>query len=198
MANDFSGLLGGGKGKKGNDPFQRVGNEAGKMASEAVGGGAIGGIVGGLVSGIGGSLLGDAFGKEEKEKKKKKDKYNDDGSYTQSYKEEGHHQKKDRDDSERYGRAEYEQTQYPSGGRREEFSRYETDERGGTYGYQQRVETSGYGGSGGYERHEERRYETSNQWQSEDRREGFDSEGKYYEKEKKYAHLPMLHDITND
>lgn len=183
MANDFSGLIGGG-GKKGNDPFQRVGNEAGKMASEAVGGGAIGGIVGGLVSGLGGSLLGDAFGGDEKQKKKK-DKYNDDGSYTKSYREEGHHKKSSRDDTERYGRAEFEQTQYPSGGHREEYSRYETNERGGSYGYQQRVETSGYSGSGGYERHEERRYETSGQWQSEDRREGFDSEGKYYEKEKK-------------
>lgn len=186
MANDFSGLIGGGKkGKKGNDPYQKVGNEAGKMASEAVGGGAMGGLVGGLVSGLGGSLLGDAFGGAEKKKEKKKDKYGDDGSYTQSYSEEGHHKKTSRDDSERYGQAQYEQTQYPSGGRREEYSRHERDERGGTYGYQQKVETSGYGGSGGYERHEQRRYETSEQWQSEDRREGFDSKGKYYDKKEK-------------
>jgi hypothetical protein len=196
MADDFAGLLGG-KGKKGKDPFDKVGKQAGKMASEAVGGGAIGGIVGGLVSGIGGSLLGGAFGEEEKKKKKKKDKYDDDGSYTQSYSEEGHHRKQSGHDSERYGQAHYEATQYPSGGRREEYSRYEQDERGGTYGYQQSVETSSYGG-GGYELHEERRYETSDQWQTEDRREGFDSQGEYYNKEKKYVYQSwsLLHPLT--
>jgi hypothetical protein len=149
------------------------------------------------VSGIGGSLLGGAFGEEEKKKKKKKDKYDDDGSYTQSYSEEGHHRKQSGHDSERYGQAHYEATQYPSGGRREEYSRYEQDERGGTYGYQQSVETSSYGG-GGYELHEERRYETSDQWQTEDRREGFDSQGEYYNKEKKYVYQSwsLLHPLT--
>ena len=78
-------------------------------------------------------------------------------------------------------------TQYSGGVRREEYSRYEQDDRGGSYGYQQKVETSSYGGGsgGGYERHEERRYESGNQWQSEDRREGFDQSGDYYKKEKK-------------
>lgn len=186
MANDFSGLIGGGKGGKsgGNAQFQQVSNEAGKLASEAVGGGALGGIVGGIVGGIGGSLLGDAFGGDEK-KSKKSDSYGDDGSYTQSYSESGHHKKKSRDDSERYGQAQYQQTQYQSGGRREEYSRYEQDERGGSYGYQQSVETSGYSGSGGYERREERRYESGNQWQSEERREGLDRKGEYYSEEKK-------------
>lgn len=183
IASDFSGL-GGGKGKKSNDPFQKVGNEAGKIASEAVGGGAIGGIVGGLVGGLGGSLLGGAFGDDEK-KSKKSDKYGDDGSYTQSYSESGHHKKSSRDDTERYGQASYQQTQYPSGGHREEYSRHEEDERGGSYGYQQKVETSSYGGSGGYERHEERRYESGNQWQTEEHREGFDETGEYYKKDKK-------------
>jgi hypothetical protein len=188
MANNFSGLTGG-SGKK-NDPFQKVGNEAGKIASEAVGGGAMGGLVGGLVSGIGGSLLGNAFGTEEKKKEKKTGKYGDDGSYTQSYSESGYHKKQSRDDEERYGEARYEQTQYPSGGRREEYSRYEQDERGGSYGYQQTVETTGYSGSGGYERREERRYESGNQYQVEESREGFDREGEYYNKEKKYVCPP--------
>lgn len=184
MANDFSGLIGGGGKGRGNAQFQQVSNEAGKIASDAVGGGVLGGVVSGLVGGIGGSLLGGAFGDEEK-KSKKSDKYGDDGSYTQSYSESGHHKKKSQDDSERYGQAEYRQTQYPGGGRSEEYSRTEQDQRGGSYGYQQRVETSSYGESGGYERREERRYESGNQWESEQRREGFDQQGEYYEEKKK-------------
>ncbi|KAF2731572.1 Het-C-domain-containing protein [Polyplosphaeria fusca] len=179
MADDFSGLT---KGGKGGGEFQQVSNQAGKMASEAVGGGALGGLVGGLVGGIGGSLLGDAFGGDEK-KSKKSSKHGDDGSYQQSYSESGHHKKSSRDDSERYGQATYQATQYPGGGRREEYSRREEDESG-SYGYQQRVETSSYSG-GGYEHHEERRYESGDQYRSEDRREGFDSSGGYYKEEKK-------------
>ncbi|KAF2189199.1 Het-C-domain-containing protein [Zopfia rhizophila CBS 207.26] len=184
MANDFTGVTGGkgGKGKK--DPYQQASHEAGKLASEAVGGGALGGIVGGLVGGIGGDLLGGAFGEKEK-KSKKSEKYDDDGSYEQSYSESGHHKKKSHDDSERYGQAQYSQTQYPGGGRREEYSRYEQDDKAGSYGYQQRVETTSYSGSGGYERHEERRYESGGQWRSEESREGFDPQGEYYKEEKK-------------
>jgi hypothetical protein len=178
IAND----LGGGKG--GNKQAQQVSKQAGKMASEAVGGGALGGLVGGLVGGIGGSLLGGAFGGDEKENKKSK-KYGDDGSYTQSYSESGHHKKKSQDDTEKYGQAQYSQTQYPGGGQREEYSRQEQDTRGGSYSFQQKVETTSYGGSGGYERHEEKRYESGNQWQSEEKREGFDQQGKYYQEEKK-------------
>ncbi|KAJ4292439.1 hypothetical protein N0V90_009101 [Kalmusia sp. IMI 367209] len=184
MANDFSGILGGNSKGGGSGQYQEVSNQAGKLASEAVGGGALGGLVGGLVGGIGGSLLGGAFGEDEK-KIKKSDKHGGDGSYTQSYSESGHHKKSSRDDSERYGHAEYQQTQYPGGGRREEYSRHEQDERGGSYGYEQRVETSSYGGSGGYERREERRYESGNQWQSEETREGFNRQGEYYHEEKK-------------
>jgi len=184
MANDFSGITRGSGSGGSNNQFQQVSDHAGKLASEAVGGGALGGLVGGLVGGIGGSLLGDTFGGAEKSNRKS-EKYGDDGSYTQSYSESGHHKKKSHDDTERYGHAEYQQTQYPSGGRREEYSRYEQDERGGSYGYQQRVETSSYTGSGAYEHHEERRYESGGQWQSEETREGFDSQGEYYKEKKK-------------
>ncbi|KAF2196671.1 Het-C-domain-containing protein [Delitschia confertaspora ATCC 74209] len=184
FANDFSGVVGGGKsGRHGNDPYAQVSHEAGKMASEAVGGGALGGLVGGLVGGVGASLLGDAFGGGEK-KQNKKEKYGDDGSYSATYSESGHHKSSGYGDEDRYGEAKYTETQYPSGGRREEYSRHEEISRG-TYGYQQKVETSGYEG-GGYERREERRFETGNQWQAEETREGFDSSGEYYKKEKKY------------
>lgn len=180
MANDFSGIVGG---RGGNAQAQQVGQQAGKFASEAVGGGALGGLVGGLVGGIGGSLLGDAFGGGEK-KTSKKEKYGDDGSYTQTYQESGHHQASSYGDSDRRGEASYQQTQYPGGGRREEYSRHEQDERGGSYSYQQKVETTDYSGSGGYERREERKIQTGNQWQSEEKREGFDRSGEYYSENK--------------
>jgi hypothetical protein len=185
MANDFSGIIGGGRGG-GNQQAQQVSEQAGKLASEAVGGGALGGLVGGLVGGIGGSLLGDAFGGDEK-KSSKNERYGDDGSYTQSYQESGHHQGSSYGDTERYGQASYQQTQYPSGGRREEYSRQEQDGRGGSYSYQQRVETSSYGGSGGYERREERTVQSGGEWRSEETREGFDRSGDYYSENKEYV-----------
>jgi hypothetical protein len=181
MANDFSsGNVGG------NKQAQQVSQQAGKLASEAVGGGALGGLVGGLVGGIGGSLLGDAFGGGEKKSSKKK-QYGDDGSYTESYQETGHHQGSSQGDTERYGQASYQQTQYPSGGRREEYSRREQDERGGNYSYEQKVETSSYSGSGGYERREERTVQSGNEWRSEESREGIDRGGQYYSENKEYV-----------
>jgi hypothetical protein len=181
MANDFSGGNVGG-----NKQAQQVSQQAGKLASEAVGGGALGGLVGGLVGGIGGSLLGDAFGGGEK-KSSKKERYGDDGSYTESYQETGHHQASSYGDTERYGQASYQETQYPSGGRREEYSRREQDERGGAYSYEQKVETSSFGGSGGYERREERTVQSGNEWRSEESREGFNRGGEYYSETKEYA-----------
>ncbi|PVI06738.1 Het-C-domain-containing protein [Periconia macrospinosa] len=182
-ANNFFGS--GSKKGGSNNQFDEVSNQAGKMASEAVGGGALGSVVGGLVGGLGSSLLGGAFGDDEK-KSKKSEKHGDDGSYTQSYSESGHHKKKSRDDSERYGQAQYSQTQYSGGGRREDYSRQEQDEQG-SYSYQQRTETSSYGGSGGYERREESRYETQSSWQSQERREGYDSHGGHQEEKKKHG-----------
>lgn len=181
MANNFGST--GGKGGGSNAKIQQASDHVGKLAGEAVGGGALGGLVGGLVGGIGGSILGDAFGDKEK-KSRKEERYGQDGSYTQSYTETGRHEASSYGDSDRYGRAEYEQTQYPSGGRSEEYSRREQDERGGSYSYEQRVETSGYSGSGGYERHEERRVQYGNEWRSEETREGFDRSGEYYSEER--------------
>ena len=178
MANDFS------SGKGGNNvPIQQATDHVAKLASEAAGGGALGGLVGGLVSGVGGSLLGSAFGGSEK-KSSSNQSYGQDGSYTQSYSESGHHQKSSYGDSERYGQAQYQQTEYPSGGNREEYRRQEQDGQGGSYSYQQKVETSSYSSGGGYERREERRVQSGNEWQSEERREGFDSQGQYYNEEK--------------
>jgi hypothetical protein len=168
------------EGGSGNKPFQQATDHVGKLASEAVGGGALGGLVGGLVGGIGGSLLGSAFGDNEKQGHQTQS-YGQDGSYTQSYGESGHHQKPSHDE-DRYGQAEYSQTQYPGGGRREEYNRQEED-GGNSYSYQQRVSTSSYSG-GTYERHEERRVESGGEWRSEERREGINSSGQYYNEER--------------
>ncbi|EOA91480.1 uncharacterized protein SETTUDRAFT_162193 [Exserohilum turcica Et28A] len=181
MANNFGAT--GGKGGAPNAQIQQASDHVGKLAGEAVGGGALGGLVGGLVGGIGGSILGGAFAEQER-KSRQEERYGQDGSYTQSYSETGHHQGSSYGDSDRYGHAEYQQTQYPSGGRREEYSREERDNHGGSYSYQQRVETSSYSGSGGYERHEERRVQRGNEWRSDETREGFDQSGQYYSEEK--------------
>jgi hypothetical protein len=178
MANNFA------KGKAGGNPqIQLASDHVGKLAGEAVGGGALGGLVGGLVGGIGGSILGDAFGGSEK-KSKQQESYGEDGSYTQSYTETGHHQASSYGDTERYGQAQYQETQYPGGGRREEYERHEQDGRGEMNSYQQKVETSSYSGSGGYERREERRVQHGDEWQSEEKREGFDRQGEYYSEER--------------
>lgn len=184
MANSFGGSTGGRSGN--NQQFQQVSDEAGKFVGEAVGGGALGGLVGGLVGGIGGSLLGDAFGGGET-KTKKQEGYGQDGSYTQSYSQTGRHEASSQGDTDRYGQAQYSQTQYPGGGRREEYSRQEQDSQGGSYSYQQKVETSSYSGSGGYERREERRVQHGDDYRSEERREGFDRSGEYYSEEKEFV-----------
>ncbi|KAA8612761.1 NIMA-interacting protein TinC [Pyrenophora tritici-repentis] len=182
MANNIGSSGGGGRGSS-NPQIQQATDQVGKLAGEAVGGGALGGLVGGLVGGIGGSLLGGAFGDNEK-KSRKQESYGQDGSYTQSYSETGRHQGSSHGDGDRYGRAEYENTQYPGGGRREEYSRQEQDERGGSYSYQQTVQTSSYSGAGGYERREERRVQHGDEWRCEETREGFDRSGEYYSEEK--------------
>lgn len=166
-------------------PFHEVGN----LASEAVGGGALGGILGGLVGGVGANLLGNTFGEQVAETKLYKGEgYNRDGSHTTTYTETGHRPGA-YGAEEKYGQAEYKQTSYPGGGRSEEYSRYEQYGHSGTtgYGYEQKVQTSSYSGGGGYERTEEQRYQRpSGQWESEERREGFNRQGEYYSKEKKH------------
>lgn len=121
-------------------------NQIGSMASEAVGGGALGGLVGGLVGGVGASLLGGAFGSEEK--KTTKQSYGDTTTYTQT----AHHKKQSNDDSERYGQAQYSQTQDGYGGGRQEYSSTVTESYGGSSNYQSHTEstyqTSSYGGGG--------------------------------------------------
>lgn len=113
---------------------------------------------GGLLGQIGSSLLGGAFKNEEKQSYESKGR-DDDGSYTESRTEYGR-------SGDRYGQANYNETQYSGGGERAEYSRYEQDDSGRGYGYQEQTETrTSYGG--GYEERTERRYESTEDRQQE-------------------------------
>jgi Heterokaryon incompatibility protein Het-C len=140
----LSDALGGGS--SGGQKYSSGGNDGlGKIAGEAVGGGALGSIVGGLAGG----LLGDAFGKDEK-KLKKTEQYGHDGSHNQTYTEFGQ-------SGNTYGQAQFSRTDVP-GGRQEHYTRYEQKQGGsGGYGAQQFSETSHFDNSGNQTyRHEER------------------------------------------
>ncbi|KAL8923840.1 MAG: hypothetical protein Q9208_004401 [Pyrenodesmia sp. 3 TL-2023] len=169
-------------------PAKSGGSSAGigKFAEEAVGGGAIGGLVGGIVGGVGSDLLGDAFGGSKAKKQTYgKQQYGDDGSYTQSITETGYSHPQYGNEQQRYGQAEYSQTTYASGGQRQEYQRYQQDDRSGVGGYgaygEQVIRESKPTYGGGYEQKTETRFEgPAGDWQSEVRREGRDAEGEFY------------------
>ncbi|EFQ25491.1 heterokaryon incompatibility protein Het-C [Colletotrichum graminicola] len=119
-----------------------------KQEEESSSGGGAGGLIG--------SILGGVFGKDEKETQHSS-RRDDDGGYTQTTTEYGHHGNK-------YGQAEYSETQYSSGGGRSEYRRYEQeDSQGGRetsgYEYQQTTETRPSYGGGYEQRTETHRYE---------------------------------------
>ncbi|TDZ40278.1 Translation initiation factor IF-2 [Colletotrichum spinosum] len=128
------------------------------------------GGAGGLI----GSILGGVFKKGETESRHSS-RRDDDGSYTETQTEYGRHGNK-------YGQAEYSETQYPSGGGRSEYRRYEQeDSQGGRqasgYGYQETTETRpSYGG--GYEQRTERQSYEGNTESGHGRRRD-DNEGGY-------------------
>ncbi|KAF5022325.1 hypothetical protein F66182_5612 [Fusarium sp. NRRL 66182] len=100
-----------------------------------------------------GSILGGAFADSNTERQSSS-RREDDGSYTKTEREYGHQ-------GDRYGQAEYSQTQRPDGSQHEEYRRYEQQDssdgrRAGGYGYEERTETHRTY-SGGYEQHTERR-----------------------------------------
>ncbi|KAL9640995.1 MAG: hypothetical protein Q9204_000436 [Flavoplaca sp. TL-2023a] len=166
----------------------------GKFAEEAVGGGIVGGLVGGLVGGVGNDLLGDAFGGSKAEKQTYgKQKYGDNGSYTQSVTETGYSHPQYGSEQQRYGQAEYSQTSYPGGGQRQEYQRYQQDDRSGVQsGYgaygEQVIKESRPTYGGGYDERTETRFEgPAGEWQSEVRREGRDERGEYYRKDEHHG-----------
>lgn len=191
MLGDLLSALGGGSAAAGigagyGRPTQGS-SQLGKMAEEAVGGGALGGIVGAVAGGLGAGLLGEVFGGAESETKAYSQQYQaPGGGTTQAYTEYG----KGRDEygQPKYGQAEYKQTQYGDGGQRNEYKKFEQSGYSGQtgYGYEERSEIRPtYGG--GYERTEEKKHHGSGgAYESESRREGRTSGGQYYEEEKHY------------
>ncbi|KAF5246564.1 hypothetical protein FAUST_1125 [Fusarium austroamericanum] len=119
------------------------------------------------------SLLGGAFGDRDTERQSSS-RREDDGSYTRTEVEYGRH-------GDRYGQAEYSETQRPDGSERQEYRRYEQKDSSdgrhtGGYGYEERTEThQSY--SGGYEQRTERtEYYGSNE-ESHSRRRDDDNSG---------------------
>lgn len=166
-------------------PGREASDQIGRFAGEALGGGAIGATVGGILGAAGSSLLGGAFGDDEKDTRSTEG-YGRDGSFSQTYTQTGRTQ--GAHGEQRYGQAEYTQTQMPHGSR-QEYSRYEqdVDRRGNTvgYGFEQRTTTSATHG-GGYERTEEKRSEhPGGRYETETRTEGYGASGQYYSREKK-------------
>ena len=161
---------------------------AGKLASDAAGGGALGTVVGGLVGGVGASLLGGAFGeKEDEHKSYQSHKYEQGGSYTQSVQETAH-RPSNYGTEERYGQAEFKRTEFPTGGYREEYDRYEQDGEGGRtgYGFEQSVEKRPTR-EGGYEQIAERRYEKpGGAWESDIQRQTVSPQGEHFASETKH------------
>ncbi|KAI1383841.1 Het-C-domain-containing protein [Hypoxylon trugodes] len=140
-------------------------NFGGQESSSSGGGG------GGLLGAIGSSLLGGTFKSGETESFGSR-RQADDGSYSESRTEYGR-------SGDRYGQAEYSESQHTGGGESREYRRYEQDDDGRGYGYQERTDSRpSYGG--GYEERTERRYESNDDSYGEsggwNRRGGYDND----------------------
>jgi hypothetical protein len=126
--------------------------------------------------------LGGAFNQpEDKHQTYQQRGYSPGGGYQTSIIETAHHPGgQGRED--RYGQAEYKRTEYPDGGRREEYNRTEQDGRSGQlgYGFEHSVESRRTEG-GGFQRTEETRYDRpGGEYSSETRTEGYGHSGQYY------------------
>ncbi|CAD0105996.1 unnamed protein product [Aureobasidium uvarum] len=176
-------------------PTSSFEQQAGNFVGEAVGGGALGSVLGGLVGSVGGSLLSGAFESQGQTQTYQQSSYGQDGSHTQSYMQTG-----ERPSSRPYGQehtaqAEYKTTQYPGGGHRTEYNRYEQEGNSG-YGYQQSTEVRPTQG-GGYEQRSERRQERpGGRWESEVQEQSVGAAGEYYKTEEK--HHGRRHDDDDD
>jgi len=176
--------LGGGSG--GNSHVQ---SKISDTVGEAVGGGALGSIVGGLAGAVGGGILGGAFsGKGDETETHQSSGYGEDGSYNSRITQTGRHSGGYGGEG-RYGQAQVSHTEYPGGGHRDEYRRYEQDERHGEtsgYGFQQRTEVRHTSG-GGYEQRTERRYESGSHYESEVQEQRVTSSGRRYTREESHS-----------
>ena len=149
--------------------------------------------LGAVVGGVGAEVLGHAFsGSEAQTKHFQTQQYGEDGSYTQNYVQTGYNPS---GGQPTYGQAAYSQTNYPGGGQREEYQRYQQE---GTYGQAAYGETvisntrPVYGG--GFEQTTQVRHERPDgRWESDVTRRGEGIGGAFvaeevYEHEKHKKH----------
>ena len=184
----------GGMGNSGNTGSGRQhSSELGDTVSSAIGGGALGGMVGSFAGSVGGNLLGSGFDDDKAETAKlRREHHGKGGAFTSEVTETGH-QPPSRGHEERFGQARASHTDYPSGGYREEYQRYEQDGRGGLtgYGFQQTNEAHPVDSShgGGFAQRSERTYEhPGGRWESEVQEQYVNAGGQQFErKEKKHG-----------
>ncbi|KAG9620087.1 Het-C-domain-containing protein, partial [Aureobasidium melanogenum] len=182
-------------GRPSSRPTSGFEQQAGNFIGEAVGGGALGSVLGGLVSSVGGSLLSGAFESQGETQTYQQSSYSQDGSHSQSYMQTGERPSSRPHGQQHTAQAEYKTTQYPGGGHRTEYNRYEQEGNSG-YGYQQSTEVRPTSG-GGYEQRSERRHERPDgRWDSEVQEQGIGAAGEYYQTEEK--HHGRRHDDDND
>ena len=179
---------------------RQASQQFGDSVGQAVGGGALGSIVGGLAGAVGGGLLGSAFGGGQAETKTyKTDSYDSQGSHTTRLTETGHRPAQS-GQQERWGQAEVTNTQYASGGHREDYQRYEQDGRQGQtgYGFQQSTEVRP-SGDGGYEQRTERRTERpGGEWESQVQEQRVTSDGRQYGQRQEEHRGNRQHDGGDD
>lgn len=173
-------------------------NKISSTIGDALGGGALGSVVGGLAGGLLGTAL--SGGAHAEKTSYQTGGHNEDGSYTSQYTEAGH-RPSGYGQPERYGQASLSQTQYPSGGYREDYKRYEQDGHSGStgYGFQQSTEVHSSSG-GGYEQRTERRYEQpGGRYESETQVHGVSDSGRQYGyEERRHGNKNNDDDDSND
>lgn len=137
--------------------------------------------LGGFLQGVAGAL-GGRFKNEETSRYESQGR-NEDGGYTQTTTEYGR-------SGDRYGQAEYSETQYGDGGGRSEYRRYEQREndegRTEGYSYEERTETH-QESYGGYSRREEREESYGGYGGREEREESYGGYGRREESSEGYG-----------
>ena len=114
-----------GRPQQGYGGGNQTSNKIGQAAGEAVGGGLLGSLVGGIASAVGADMLGG--GLDQKKETYKRDSYGREGQHTETITQMGQSQS-----GNRYGQAQYSRTDEPSGGRSEQYTRYEQHPGGAT------------------------------------------------------------------
>ena len=178
-------------------------NQFGNAIGSAVGGGALGSVVGGLAGSLGGDLLGGAFEDDKAEKKKfKKAQHGRGGSFT-SESTETAYRPPSRGHEERFGQARVSHTEYPSGGHRDEYERYEQHGSGRDshmgYGVQQATDVYPTYGGGFTQRTERTHEHPGGRWESEVQEQHVDARGQQFERrEKKHGKKGNKSDSDSD